>query len=178
MYESKKNEGDDDKSWGVRGRINLWAISHGYDVSRDIWALIIWFIPTHINFQRYFDVNPREIRWQQITEKPNQITRIDESHYQVKLQSRNKSHNVIALESGWDCSCEDHSFRKICCKHIHAVEISIKIHQKVQDDVIVSEIVFDSCKYCNSANIIKMGIRHNKQHSISRWKSNPPIMHN
>ena len=115
-------------------------------------------------------MDKRYCRGQQITEKNNQITRIDETHYKVKSQSRNIQHDVISLESGWSCSCEDHYFNKICCKHIHAVEISINIHKKVKDDVVISEVTFDSCKYCNSTYIVKMGIRHNKQHDIQMFR--------
>ncbi len=88
----------------------------------------------------------------------------------VRSQSRNKLHDVISTESGWSCSCEDHRFRRTCCKHIHAVEISIRIHQKVKDDVVISEVALDSCKYCSSTNIVKMGIRHNRQHDIQMLK--------
>ena len=34
----------------------------------------------------------------------------------------------------------------------------------------ISEAVLDSCKYCNSANIVKMGTRHNKKHDIQMFK--------
>ena len=44
------------------------------------------------------------------------------------------------------------------------------MHQKIRDDVVISEIALDSCKHCNSANIVKMGIRHNKQHDIQMFK--------
>lgn len=117
-------------------------------------------------------MNQREIRGQKIVQKNNQIIRIDQNHYKVNSQSRNIKHDVISLESGWSCSCEDHYFNKICCKHVHAVEISINIHQKVKDDVVISEVTLDSCKYCNSAQIVRMGIRHNKQHNIQMFKCN------
>ena len=108
----------------------------------------------------------REIKGQQIAEMQNQITRIDETHYKVNSQSRDKQHDVIALESGWSCSCEDSFYRKTCCKHVHAVEISLNIHQKVKDDIVILEVQIDSCQKCNSSNIKKAGIRKNKwQHS-------------
>jgi len=114
--------------------------------------------------------NKRQVRGKQIVEKNKQITRIDETHYKVNSQSRDKQHDVVSLESGWSCSCEDRYFHKTCCKHIHAVEISISIHQNVKDDIVISEVTFDSCKYCNSTQIVKMGIRHNKQHDIQMFK--------
>ncbi len=117
-------------------------------------------------------MNPREIRGRQIAETPDQITRLDGSRYAVRSQSRNKMHDVVSTERGWVCSCEDHRFRGTCCKHIHAVEISIRIHREVRDDVVISELTLDSCKYCNSTKLVKMGVRHNKQHDIQMLRCN------
>jgi len=63
-------------------------------------------------------MNKRQLRGKQIVEKQNQIIRIDETHYKVNSQSRDKQHDVISLESGWSCSCEDTYFRKICCNQV------------------------------------------------------------
>jgi len=111
-------------------------------------------------------MNPREIRRRRIAEGRGQITRIDESHYVVSSQSRNRQHRVISTEFGWSCSCEDHQFRKVCCKHIHAVEVSIQIHQKVRDD----EVTLGSCRRCDSSRTVRMGIRHNRQHDIQMYR--------
>ncbi len=111
-------------------------------------------------------MNEREIRGKQIAEKQDQIRRLNETHYEVNSQSRRITHDVVGTELGWSCSCEDHNFRKICCKHIHAVEISLNLHQKVKDDVVISEVVIDCCKYCKSQNIVKRGIRKNKSGNI------------
>ena len=91
-------------------------------------------------------------------------------HYAVNSQSRNKQHDVISLESGWSCSCEDHNFRKTCCKHIHAVEISLKIRKQVKQQVTIKEVNVDCCKYCNSNHIKKIGIRHNKNYDIQMYR--------
>ncbi len=45
-------------------------------------------------------MNQRQIRGKQIADKQNQIIRMDQTHYKVNSQSRNKQHGVIALESG------------------------------------------------------------------------------
>ena len=111
----------------------------------------------------------RKQRGLTIAEKQDQIVRIDESHYKVNSQSRNKQHNVIALESGWSCSCEDHYFRKTCCQHIHAVEISLKLRKQVKEHIIESVSV-STCQFCNSKNFVRWGIRHNKNYSIQVYK--------
>ena len=70
---------------------------------------------------------------------------------------------------GWSCTCEDHQFRRVCGMHIH-VEISLNIHQKVKDDVVISEIKIDSCTAYTSTNIKKAGIRKNKSGNIQMFK--------
>jgi len=115
-------------------------------------------------------MNQREARGKQIVELGDQITRIDDTHYRVNSQSRNKQHSVIATEFGWSCSCEDHSFRKTCCKHIHAVEISLKLRENIKDDIVIQEVRIDSCQRCQSVNIKKAGLRHNKSVDIQMFK--------
>lgn len=66
-------------------------------------------------------------------------------------------------------SCEDHNFREICCKHIHAVEISLKLRKEVKKQITISEINVNCCKFCNSENIIQRGIRKNKNQEIQRY---------
>ena len=115
-------------------------------------------------------MNQRQLRGQTIVEKNNQIIRIDSTHYKVNSQSRNKQHDIISLESGWSCSCEDHYFNKICCMHIHAVEISLKLRKQVKENITINEITVYSCPVCKSNNLRKDGIRHNKNQDIQRYK--------
>jgi len=113
--------------------------------------------------------NKRQDKGKQIVDKQDQIKRIDENHYKVKSQSRDKQHDIISTEFGWSCSCEDNFFRKTCCKHIHAVEISLKIRREVENQVILNPIENDCCKFCNSDNIIKKGLRNNKHQQIQKY---------
>ena len=115
-------------------------------------------------------MNQREVRGQQIIYKNNQIARIDETHYLVNSQSRDKQHDVISVESGCVCSCEDTYFRKICCKHIHAVEISLKIRKAVKKSVVLDRVVVSSCQFCKSDNLKKSGIRHNMNNDIQIYQ--------
>lgn len=111
----------------------------------------------------------RKERGHSIAEKNDQIKRIDENHYKVNSQSRNKQHDVIGTEFGWSCSCEDNFFRKTCCKHIHAVEISLSIRKEVENQVTLNPINNNCCKFCNSENIIKKGLRKNKNQEIQKY---------
>ena len=112
----------------------------------------------------------RKERGQQIAQQTNNIKRINENHYAVNSKSRNKQHDVISLESGWVCSCEDHNFRKICCKHIHAVEISLKLRKTVKESVVLDVVDVSCCQYCKSENLKKAGIRKNKTHNIQLYQ--------
>lgn len=115
-------------------------------------------------------MNTRQIRGKSIVDKNNQIKRIDNHHYTVKSQSREITHNIISLESGWVCSCEDNYFRKTCCKHIHAVEISLRIRGEVKKQITIKEINVSCCQFCNSVHFVKCGIRYNKNHNLQTYK--------
>lgn len=110
--------------------------------------------------------NPRQEKGKEIVQKQDQIKRIDSHHYTVNSQNSQKIYDIISTESGFSCSCPDHQFRKVCCKHIHAVEISLEIRKKVEQQVTINPIEINSCKFCNSNNIIKKGIRKNINYSI------------
>ena len=111
----------------------------------------------------------RQEKGVEIANTKDQIKRIDAHHYQVKSQSNNGNYDVVSTESGWNCNCKDHTFRHICCKHIHAVEFSLKIREQVKKNVIIQPIIVHSCQFCNSENIVKNAIRHNKYGDLQRY---------
>lgn len=116
-------------------------------------------------------MNQREIRGKQIAKKQDQIIKIDSTHYKVRSQTKNKKmYKVTSTETGWSCNCEDYKFRKMHCKHIYAVETSIRVHNNVKSDIVIPEVVLDSCRYCSSKRIVKMGIRHNKNYDIQMFR--------
>ncbi len=116
-------------------------------------------------------MNNRQAKGEIIAHSPDQITRINSQYYRVKSQSSDKAYNVTALESGWYCTCPDHIYRHVCCKHIHAVEFSIKLRKEVrkQNQVIIEPITYDKCPDCKSSNFVKHGIRHNKNYDLQRY---------
>lgn len=73
------------------------------------------------------ETNPRQEKGKEIAQKQDQIKRISDGHYLVNSQTQDKQYDVIATEKGWVCSCPDHTFRQVCCKHIHSVEFSLSI---------------------------------------------------
>ena len=52
--------------------------------------------------------------------------------YVVKSQSRKGAYYVTNTELGWRCTCPDHEYRGVRCKHILAVEIRFALHREVE----------------------------------------------
>ncbi|MBI3623244.1 DDE-type integrase/transposase/recombinase [Candidatus Pacearchaeota archaeon] len=96
--------------------------------------------------------------------------RVRDDYYKVKSQTTKREYEVIKTDA-WHCSCPDHAYRHVCCKHIHAVEFSLKMREEVREKnkVTISPIKADSCLFCKSENLIKFGIRHNKSGNIQRF---------
>jgi transposase-like protein len=116
--------------------------------------------------------NLREMRGMEITEKPNQIQRLDERFYKVASQSGNGMYDVIKARMnrtiGWVCDCPDFTHRQVKCKHIWAVEFSLKLREVVQARVI-EEVEVNVCLYCKSPQIVRDGLRHNKCGDLQKW---------
>ena len=114
--------------------------------------------------------NKRQEKGKAIALKSDLI-RLSDYHYHVHSQTSNRDYDVILMNEKWTCSCPDHTFRyHICCKHIHAVEISLELRNqaRLQNKVILSPITTRECSFCHGTNISKSGIRHNKRGDIQR----------
>jgi putative transposase len=102
----------------------------------------------------------------------NDIKRIDDHHYRVKSQSGNGKYDVISTELGYNCSCPDHKFRGVKCKHVQAVEISVALRKEVESRVVIPVIKIECCPDCKSEDIVKHGVRRNKSGNIQRYSCN------
>jgi putative transposase len=108
--------------------------------------------------------NPRESRGIQIAQaKQNQISRIDEGFYTVKSQSGNGEYVVNKINGEWTCQCPDHTHRHVVCKHIHAVTFSQSVRAEVAVNRVIPELNINACQYCGATEIVRDGVRHNKQ---------------
>jgi len=116
------------------------------------------------------DINPREQKGMDIA-KRHDLIRVRDDYYTVHSQTTNREYDVIKIGDSWDCNCADHKFRHVCCKHIHAVEFSIKFREEVREKnkVMIQPITIDSCLFCKSKDIKKYGLRHNKNYDIQRY---------
>jgi transposase-like protein len=114
----------------------------------------------------------REMRGRAIAEKSNQIVRLDDRFYRVASQSRDIMYDVTKKkESGvWLCTCPDFQYRNVQCKHIWAVQLSIKIREQVAARIIEPITGIEACLFCKSEQIIKKGLRHNKYGDIQKFR--------
>jgi len=97
------------------------------------------------------------------------IKSVNAFSFSVLSQSGNGKYSVSKVDGEWVCECPDHKFRGLKCKHAWAVEISIKLREEVQKDNVIQEITISKCVYCQSQNIKKNGVRHNKSGDIQRF---------
>ena len=104
-----------------------------------------------------------------------QITRIDPNTYRVKSQNNNGTYTVFKENSEWRCTCPDHKYREVICKHTFAVLFSLEMRREVSS----SEEVFqlrkqqlndNDCPICNSPNIMKYGTRKTKNGKVQRYR--------
>jgi transposase-like protein len=114
----------------------------------------------------------REERAKHLLENPNtHILRINDNHYQMKSLATNRIYDIYSTESGWNCSCPDHIYRHVTCKHALAISLSIQLRQQVRErnKTVIEEISCDKCPQCLSSKIVKHGIRHNKNYDLQRF---------
>jgi transposase-like protein len=119
----------------------------------------------------------REEKGRMIAEKPNQILRLDEGFYKVASQNGHGMYDVIRRENGsWICNCLDFHYRAlekheiIRCKHIWAVELSLKIREHVQARVIEPIADVRLCVYCKSEKVKRDGLRKNRYGDLQKFR--------
>ncbi len=112
----------------------------------------------------------REEKGKEIALKSDLI-RVSDYHYRVHSQTTKREYDVIKVGDKWECNCPDHVYRHVCCKHVHAVEFSLKIREEVrkEKEVIIEGINISRCIRCASDKLVKDGIRHNKYGDIQRF---------
>lgn len=99
---------------------------------------------------------------------------MDENSYWVRSQSRDVRYDVFSTEGGWNCSCPDFTYRRIECKHVVAVRLSLGIREEVKAQQAqvrqIEQIEAKACLACGSSNLMKWGVRHNKAGDIQKFK--------
>ena len=111
--------------------------------------------------------NLREERGLEIVhKKENQVNRIEENFYTVQSQSGNGEYAIYQVDGEWHCECPDHTYRHVKCKHLYALEFSLKMKAEVKVRTITPIENLTECIYCGSSHIVKDGIRKNKAGNI------------
>ena len=103
-----------------------------------------------------------------IAQMNGSVKRLSESSYTVSSQSGNGAYEINSTDLGWKCSCADHLYRGVKCKHIYAIEISFAIRKEVEIRRI-EPVNTQYCVLCKSLDIVKDGLRHNKYGDLQKY---------
>jgi hypothetical protein len=82
----------------------------------------------YIGISKYQQTNRKE----SVKLLQNNGKRINEREYEVKSSTRDEIYKKIITSIGWVCSCVDHMFRGVKCKHIYAIEFSLELSKTVE----------------------------------------------
>ncbi len=115
-------------------------------------------------------INNRKEKGKEIALR-HDLIRISDYHYRVHSQTTKREYDVIKVNGKWECNCPDHVYRHVCCKHAHAVEFSLKMREEVRQKnaITIQPIDCSKCIQCQSTEIVRHGIRHNKYGNIQRF---------
>ena len=121
--------------------------------------------------------DPRELRGLAILSQPGTVIQNNENEWDVRSQSVDAYYHVTRMfpkdrkdrkitihsQATWSCTCPDHTTRNVICKHIYAVQLSLKIAGDVQEQSTPAAIEDAepkvTCPECKSENVVKWGIR-------------------
>ena len=128
--------------------------------------------------------NPRELRGLAILSQPNTIIQISKNEWDVRSQSKNAYYRVTrkfvskskSEHYTWSCDCPDFTTRNAPCKHIHAVQFSLKLSGDIQEHSAPAAIAETEikvlCPACKSGNVVKRGIRKTQFGEVQRYGCN------
>jgi transposase-like protein len=129
--------------------------------------------------------DPRELRGLAILSQPNTIIQIGKNEWDVRSQSKDAYYQVTrTFVKGrdaqhlhdWKCTCPDFQTRGVPCKHIHAVQFSLKLSGDIEKQSAVQHIENTEpkilCPSCKSENVVKRGIRKTQFGEVQRFGCN------
>ena len=117
-------------------------------------------------------MNSRTQRAKQMMEMPDCAVQFSPEKFSVRSQSIPQIHYIISnTENGLVCDCPDHIKRQSDCKHIKvALELIRKNQGDTQEFRMMDRSNFRLCKFCDSGNIVKAGLKKNKNSTMQRFK--------
>jgi putative transposase len=120
--------------------------------------------------------DPRELRGLAILSQPNTVIQTGKDEWDVWSQSKDAYYHVIQTfpkdrkermrsTGTWTCSCPDHTTRNVICKHIHAVQFSLKLKGEIEEQstpVQIEEVEPKvTCAFCKSEKVVEWGYSEN-----------------
>jgi putative transposase len=125
---------------------------------------------------------PREQRGLAILAK-DQIKVVNDSTYYVQSQSKDGWYlvtNKRVTRQGpkrFKCECPDFVYRRIVCKHIHAVKFLLNMKQELKQEKPTQDLQVTNpkkeenlCPRCKSIRISKAGFRYNDGKKVQRYQ--------
>ena len=118
--------------------------------------------------------NARQQRAKQIMTKKGHASQTALDQFKVRSQTDpSKFYIIKRTDNGFVCVCPDHQEIKSDCKHIKVILEHIRKNVFSHDKFrIIERSIIKVCKYCDSGNIVKRGIRKNKKGDVQLFKCN------
>jgi transposase-like protein len=128
--------------------------------------------------------DPRELRGLAILSQPGTVIPTGKNEWDVRSQSNDAYYTVarsfpadrkarILSQATWTCSCPDHQTRNVICKHIHAVQLSLKLAGDVEEHSTPAQVENAEpkimCPVCKSASVRKWGSRKTQYGTVQRY---------
>jgi transposase-like protein len=113
----------------------------------------------------------REQKGFEISQNRHMLKRINSTHYRVRSQTSKFYYDINRNGLTWTCTCPDHVYRHVICKHVYSVQFSLQMRQQVK----ISKPVFYQqqenvlcCPKCQSIKFKKDGNRYTKFGKVQR----------
>ena len=116
--------------------------------------------------------NARQQRAKQIMTKKGHASQITLDQFKVRSQTDpSKFYIIKRTDNGLVCECPDHQERKSDCKHIKVILEHIRKNVFSHDGFrIIERELIKVCKFCDSGNIKKWGMRKTKKGNSQTFK--------
>src|SRR5208337_5611850 len=125
--------------------------------------------------------DPRELRGLAILSQPGTVIQTSKNEWDVRSQSKDAYYQVTRKfvsqsktdHYTWSCSCPDFATHNMPCKHIHAVQFSLKISGDVEKESTTRNIESAEpkilCPSCKSEDVVKRGVRKTQFGEVQRY---------
>ena len=75
----------------------------------------------------------RLLRGHQMIEDGLTPKQLSNDHFEIPSSKGDTTYTVSKYAHKWQCTCPDHQFRHVSCKHIHAVNLWQRLTDKLQE---------------------------------------------